>query len=348
MPDRFLAVWCALLARACPLTRWAGRANQRQPASKRLIIAPAAHPRDGRTGKRSKHWTTFNEPTVAANCGWTLGNHPPGKLLHFKVRMVLWGRPARQPSDGAQQDAAGAASCCCRSTVRLPAVRGRMCCMSGAACAMELLLPNALRAAASSTQPGAATAQKSGEVLLNLLRSHAAAYRAIKAMPGAPRPRVARGCMRVGSRRKGCRPATPEQLLQSSGLFSADRRVSIQQGLRLCQEEPWAQRRLRGGRRRQGQGGHLPQRVVDRAQEQGPAVPAHQARAAGHARACCAATVPAWPDGCEAQGDGGVRQPAVGQRGGHDLPAHRRVPPLGAHQEGHALDGGRGPPAPRA
>lgn len=36
-------------------------------------------------GKRSKHWTTFNEPTVAANCGWALGNHPPGKLLHFKV-----------------------------------------------------------------------------------------------------------------------------------------------------------------------------------------------------------------------------------------------------------------------
>ena len=40
-------------------------------------------------GKRSKHWTTFNEPTVAANCGWALGNHPPGKLLHFKVQTFL-------------------------------------------------------------------------------------------------------------------------------------------------------------------------------------------------------------------------------------------------------------------
>ena len=39
-------------------------------------------------GKRSKHWTTFNEPTVAANCGWALGNHPPGKLLHFKVQSI--------------------------------------------------------------------------------------------------------------------------------------------------------------------------------------------------------------------------------------------------------------------
>ncbi|KAK9840609.1 hypothetical protein WJX81_004313 [Elliptochloris bilobata] len=66
-------------------------------------------------GKRSKHWTTFNEPTVAANCGWALGNHPPGKLLHFK---------------------------------------------------------------------------EAGEVLLNLLRSHAAAYRALKAMPGGDKIKV--------------------------------------------------------------------------------------------------------------------------------------------------------------
>jgi beta-glucosidase/6-phospho-beta-glucosidase/beta-galactosidase len=37
-------------------------------------------------GKRSKLWTTFNEPGVAAMCGHIVGNHPPGKLLHFKVQ----------------------------------------------------------------------------------------------------------------------------------------------------------------------------------------------------------------------------------------------------------------------
>ncbi|CAL8471442.1 g10984 [Coccomyxa elongata] len=35
-------------------------------------------------GKRSKLWTTFNEPGVAAMCGYIVGNHPPGKLLHFR------------------------------------------------------------------------------------------------------------------------------------------------------------------------------------------------------------------------------------------------------------------------
>ena len=38
-------------------------------------------------GKRSKLWTTFNEPGVAAMCGYIVGNHPPGKLLHFRVGM---------------------------------------------------------------------------------------------------------------------------------------------------------------------------------------------------------------------------------------------------------------------
>lgn len=37
------------------------------------------------TGKRAKLWATFNEPGVAAMCGWIAGNHPPGKLLHFRV-----------------------------------------------------------------------------------------------------------------------------------------------------------------------------------------------------------------------------------------------------------------------
>ena len=40
-------------------------------------------------GKRSKLWTTFNEPGVAAMCGFIVGNHPPGKLLHFKVGLLL-------------------------------------------------------------------------------------------------------------------------------------------------------------------------------------------------------------------------------------------------------------------
>lgn len=36
-------------------------------------------------GKRAKLWTTFNEPGVAAICGHIVGNHPPGKMLHFRV-----------------------------------------------------------------------------------------------------------------------------------------------------------------------------------------------------------------------------------------------------------------------
>ena len=39
----------------------------------------------GAAGKRAKLWTTFNEPGVAALCGHVVGNHPPGKLLHFRV-----------------------------------------------------------------------------------------------------------------------------------------------------------------------------------------------------------------------------------------------------------------------
>ena len=31
-------------------------------------------------------WSTFNEPGVASMCGFISGNHPPGKLLHFRVR----------------------------------------------------------------------------------------------------------------------------------------------------------------------------------------------------------------------------------------------------------------------
>ena len=37
-------------------------------------------------GKRAKVWWTFNEPGVAAMCGWISGNHPPGHLLRFRVR----------------------------------------------------------------------------------------------------------------------------------------------------------------------------------------------------------------------------------------------------------------------
>ena len=37
------------------------------------------------TGKRSKLWATFNEVGVAAMCGFISGNHPPGKLLRFRV-----------------------------------------------------------------------------------------------------------------------------------------------------------------------------------------------------------------------------------------------------------------------
>ena len=39
-------------------------------------------------GKRAKLWTTFNEPGVAAICGHIIGNHPPGKILHFRVRFI--------------------------------------------------------------------------------------------------------------------------------------------------------------------------------------------------------------------------------------------------------------------
>ena len=38
-----------------------------------------------RAGKRSKMWSTFNEPGVASMCGWVSGNHPPGKILQFRV-----------------------------------------------------------------------------------------------------------------------------------------------------------------------------------------------------------------------------------------------------------------------
>ena len=41
------------------------------------------------SGKRSRQWTTFNEPTVASMCGYITGNHPPGKVLQFKACMIL-------------------------------------------------------------------------------------------------------------------------------------------------------------------------------------------------------------------------------------------------------------------
>ena len=41
-------------------------------------------------GKRAKLWTTFNEPGVAALCGHVVGNHPPGKLLHFRVGITAY------------------------------------------------------------------------------------------------------------------------------------------------------------------------------------------------------------------------------------------------------------------
>ena len=40
-----------------------------------------------RAGKRSKLWVTFNEPGVAAMCGFITGNHPPGQYLNFPVRL---------------------------------------------------------------------------------------------------------------------------------------------------------------------------------------------------------------------------------------------------------------------
>ena len=40
-------------------------------------------------GKRAKLWTTFNEPGVAAICGHIVGNHPPGKILHFRVSLSI-------------------------------------------------------------------------------------------------------------------------------------------------------------------------------------------------------------------------------------------------------------------
>ena len=50
------------------------------------------HGSDGKlvhvAGKRAKLWATFNEPGVAAMCGWIAGNHPPGKLLHFRVSLA--------------------------------------------------------------------------------------------------------------------------------------------------------------------------------------------------------------------------------------------------------------------
>lgn len=36
-------------------------------------------------GKRSKMWSTVNEPGVAAMCGYIAGNHPPGKKGHFTM-----------------------------------------------------------------------------------------------------------------------------------------------------------------------------------------------------------------------------------------------------------------------
>ena len=36
-------------------------------------------------GKRAKLWATFNEPGVHAMCAYIAGNHPPGKLMHFRV-----------------------------------------------------------------------------------------------------------------------------------------------------------------------------------------------------------------------------------------------------------------------
>ena len=35
-------------------------------------------------GKRAQLWATFNEPEVASLCGHIMGNHPPGKVMHFK------------------------------------------------------------------------------------------------------------------------------------------------------------------------------------------------------------------------------------------------------------------------
>ena len=40
-------------------------------------------------GKRAKLWATFNEIGVAASCGFISGNHPPGKLLRFRVSLYL-------------------------------------------------------------------------------------------------------------------------------------------------------------------------------------------------------------------------------------------------------------------
>ena len=35
-------------------------------------------------GEQAQLWTTFNEPAVASLCGHIMGNHPPGKVMHFK------------------------------------------------------------------------------------------------------------------------------------------------------------------------------------------------------------------------------------------------------------------------
>ena len=46
-----------------------------------VVAGPAAVA----AGKRSKMWATINEPGVHAMCGYIAGNHPPGRIAHFKV-----------------------------------------------------------------------------------------------------------------------------------------------------------------------------------------------------------------------------------------------------------------------
>ena len=71
------------------LVMGAGQVLQEEHGWTYGLLAPA--------GKRAKLWTTFNEPGVAAICGHIVGNHPPGKLLHFRVSQtacvhvtILW------------------------------------------------------------------------------------------------------------------------------------------------------------------------------------------------------------------------------------------------------------------
>lgn len=42
-------------------------------------------------GRYSRMWVTFNEPTVKSTFGYVVGNHPPGKMLHFTLggRVIL-------------------------------------------------------------------------------------------------------------------------------------------------------------------------------------------------------------------------------------------------------------------